>query len=184
MNLSSRRAEPADTAAAQATYRAIIDHLARTVDFPHWHTEDHPRPSEVAAWVDAGDLHLVFDAESSADGGAERSIAGVVVLDHHAAEDYQAADWAIRATPEEVLIVHVLGVAPDHLGRGVARFLVDIAIRVARERGCRTVRLDAYVENLPARRLYERCGFTDLGCHEVRYEGTDLNRFHLFEYVL
>ncbi|ETJ01056.1 MAG: hypothetical protein Q605_AUC01135G0002, partial [Actinomyces urogenitalis DORA_12] len=46
------------------------------------------------------------------------------------------------------------------------------------------VRLDTYVENLPARRLYERYGFTDLGCHTLTYEGTDLNQFHLFEYLL
>ena len=58
------------------------------------------------------------------------------------------------------------------------------SIRVAREQDCRTVRLDTYVENIPARRLYERCDFTDLGCHTVRYDGTDLNQFHLFEYVL
>ena len=38
MDLSFRRAEPHDTAAAQAAYRAIIDHLAETVDYPHWHT--------------------------------------------------------------------------------------------------------------------------------------------------
>ena len=50
--------------------------------------------------------------------------------------------------------------------------------------GVRVVRLDTYVENLPARRLYERCGFTDLGCHTVRYDGTELDQFHLFEYVL
>lgn len=36
----------------------------------------------------------------------------------------------------------------------------------------------------PARELYIRCGFTDLGEHSIHYEGTDLTRFHLFEYVL
>lgn len=36
----------------------------------------------------------------------------------------------------------------------------------------------------PARKLYPRYGFTDLGCHTVKYEGIDLSKFHLFEYVL
>lgn len=176
MDLSFRRAEPHDTSAAQAAYRRIIDHLAETVDFPHWHTENHPTPAEVAGWVEAGELHLAVDVDDA--------IAGVVVLNHDAVDAYREASWAIEAEPREVLIVHALGVVPDHLGRGVARFLVDSSIGVARERGCRAVRLDTYVENLPARRLYARYGFTDLGCHTVRYDGTELNEFHLFEYVL
>ena len=176
--LTFRRAEGHDTEAVQATYRAIIDHLAETVDFPHWHTEDHPTPGEVAAWVEAGDLYLAVD------GDGDGSIAGAVVLDHDAVDAYREARWAIEAEGAEVLVVHVLGVAPAHLGRGVARSLVEHTLRLAREQGCLTVRLDTYVENLPARRLYERCGFTDLGCHTVHYEGTDLSEFHLFEYVL
>ncbi|HJB09996.1 MAG TPA: GNAT family N-acetyltransferase [Candidatus Brachybacterium merdavium] len=176
MTLTFRRAETADTIAAQQTYRRIIHHLAETVDFPHWHTEDHPTPDEVAAWIAADSLYLALDAD--------QEVAGVVALDHQAVEGYRHADWAIDAAPEEVLVVHALGVAPDRLGRGVARFLVEAAIQLAREKGCRTVRLDAYVENVPARSLYTRCGFTDLGCHTVHYEGTDLSQFHLFEYVL
>lgn len=129
MTLSFRRAENGDTTAAQQAYRRIINHLAGTVDFPHWHTENHP-------------------------------------------------------TPEEVLVVHALGVVPDCLGQGIARFLMDATIKVAREKDCRAVRLDTYVENIPARNLYSRYGFTDLGCHTVNYEGTDLSQFHLFEYVL
>lgn len=148
MDLSFRRAEPHDTAAAQAAYRSIIDHLAETVDYPHWHTENHPTPAEVAGWVEAGELYLAVDADET--------IAGVVVLNHDAADEYRNAGWAIEAEQDEVLIVHALGVVPDHLGLGVGRFLVDASIRVARERNCRVVRLDTYVENLPARRLYER----------------------------
>src|SRR5690625_2379194 len=176
MTLTFRRAETADTIAAQQTYRRIIHHLAETVDFPHWHTEDHPTPDEVAAWIAADSLHLALDAD--------QEVAGVVALDHQAVEGYRHADWAIDAAPEEVLVVHALGVAPDRLGRGVARFLVEAALQLAREKGCRTVRLDAYVENVPARSLYTRCGFTDLGCHTVHYEGTDLSQFHLYGYVL
>lgn len=181
MQLVFRRAGRADTAAAQAVYRRIIDHLAVTADFPHWHTENHPTPEQVQRWVRAGDLYLALAPD--ADGAAGR-VAGAVVLDHEAPGAYGTASWAVAASPEEVLVVHVLGVAPDFLRQGVARFLVDASLDVARQKGCRTVRLDAYVENLAARELYTSHGFTDLGVHTVRYEGTDLSRFHLFEHVL
>lgn len=183
MDLTLRPARPQDTAAAQALYRRIIDHLAETVDFPHWHTENHPTPEEVAASITAGELHLaVSDSAPGAPAGEE--IVGAVVLNHDAAAGYANAAWAVDAAPEEVLVVHLLGVVPEVLGQGAARFLVEASLRIAQERGCRAVRLDTYVENIPARNLYTRSGFTDLGVHTVRYEGTDLSEFHLFEYVL
>ncbi|KUG57387.1 hypothetical protein AVL62_13215 [Serinicoccus chungangensis] len=175
--LRFRQAGPADTAAAQAAYRQVIDHLATTVDFPHWHTENRPTRTEVTGWVDAGELYLALDER-------ERSIAGVVALNHEAPDAYRQAAWDVEAPPEQVLVVHALAVCPDFLRQGVARFLVDATLEVAREKGCRAVRLDTYVENTAARGLYARCGFTDLGVHTLHYEGTDLSQFHLFERVL
>lgn len=179
-----RRATPDDVRAAQAAYRDIVAHLARTVDYPHWHSEGHPPPELIRDWVLAGHLYL---AEAPARGDAPTippQTAGVMVLDHDAAEGYGDADWGVEAAPDQVLVVHALGVTPGFQRRGVARFLVDAAIRIAQEKGCRAVRLDTYVENVPARRLYERCGFTDLGVHTIHYEGALVDQFHLFEYVL
>ncbi|WP_298890144.1 GNAT family N-acetyltransferase [uncultured Serinicoccus sp.] len=177
VRLEFRQAGPGDVDAAQAAYRQVIDHLAATVDFPHWHTENRPTRAEVAGWIAAGELYLALDQ-------GDGRIAGVVALNHEAPEAYLHATWAVEASPGEVLVVHALAVCPDFLGQGVARFLVDGALQVARDRGCRTVRLDTYVENAAARGLYPRCGFTDLGVHTLHYEGTDLDQFHLFERVL
>ncbi len=172
-----RVAGPADTAAALDAYRQIIDHLAATADFPHWHTENRPSEAEVRGWVDAGQLYLALDPSGE-------QVAGVVALNHDAPDAYRQAPWAVDAPPEQVLVVHALGVCPAFLRQGVARFLVDAALEVARGEGCRAVRLDTYVENAAARALYPRCGFTDLGVHTLHYEGTDLDQFHLFERVL
>lgn len=183
VDLRFRRAGPADTVAAQALYRAVLEHLGATGDLPRWHAEGRPSPGQVAGWVAAGDLYLAVD--HGEDGGPDAGrAAGAVVLDHEAPEAYRAVPWSFDADPREVLLLHALAVAPDRLRRGVARFLVDASLAVARRRGCRTVRLDAYVENTPARELYTRHGFTDLGAHTLRYEGTDLSRFRLFEKVL
>lgn len=177
MGLEFRRAEPSDTAAAQEVYRRIVDYLAATVNYPGWYHDGHPTPGDVESWVDRGDLYLAVDKTSAA-------IAGAVVLDHRAPGAFADAAWAVDAASEEVLVVHALGVHPDFLRQGVARFLVDSLLDVARAQGCRAVRLDTYVENSPARELYSRYGFTNLGLHTVHYDGTDLDQFHLFEYVL
>ncbi|QDO90431.1 GNAT family N-acetyltransferase [Ornithinimicrobium ciconiae] len=181
MTLRFRRAGREDVAAAQDAYRQIIEHLAATVDYPHWHSENRPTAAEVEQWAEAGELHLAVTP--GADPGTER-VAGVVVLNHDAPAAYQDASWTIEASAQQVLVIHVLGVSPLFLRQGVAGFLVSGALELAREQGCRAVRLDTYVDNLPARRLYAGHGFRDLGVHTLHYEGTDLSQFHLFERVL
>ena len=176
-----RRARPDEIGAVYQAYDHIREHLSKTVQFPHWHTENHPRPAMINKWVEAGELYIATPAETQETVGV---IAGVVVLDHNSADDYAAAQWSVEAARERALIVHVLGVVPDYLGTGVSRFLVESAIETARDRGCLTVRLDVLADNTPAHRLYVRCGFRDLGLHTIRYDGTDLDQFHLYEYVL
>lgn len=122
------------TAAAQTAYRRIIEHLAETVDFPHWHTENHPTPEEVEEWVTAGELYLAIAAPADHSATATR-IAGVVVLNHDAPDAYMEAAWAIEAARGEVLVVQALGVVPEFLHKGIARFLVDASLRVAKEHG-------------------------------------------------
>lgn len=182
--LSLRRAGSEDVTTAQAAYRHIIAHLSDTVDYPHWHSEGHPPPDLIRDWVLAGELYLVVAPSSAETPSDAQETAGVMVLNHDAAAGYRTAAWGVDAAPDHVLVVHALGVTPGFQRRGVARFLVEAAIRIARETGCLAVRLDTYVENVPARRLYERCGFTDLGVHTIHYDGAAVDQFHLFEFVL
>jgi ribosomal protein S18 acetylase RimI-like enzyme len=55
--------------------------------------------------------------------------------------------------------VHDLAVHPDYRGRGVGRRLLEEVERIARERGCCRITLEAYHINPRARELYRRLGF-------------------------
>lgn len=61
--------------------------------------------------------------------------------------------------------MHLVGmwVDPRHRRRGVAKALVEQAVRWAEERRAREVILWVVDRNLPARRLYERAGFRPTG---------------------
>jgi len=61
--------------------------------------------------------------------------------------------------PEGSWYVDALAVAPAARRRGVAAALLADAERAAREHGATGVALDTGLENEPAQRLYERCGF-------------------------
>ena len=56
--------------------------------------------------------------------------------------------------------VHDFYVVPALRGRGVAGALMAAVERKARETGCCKLTLEVLENNVPARRLYERCGFS------------------------
>lgn len=60
-----------------------------------------------------------------------------------------------------VLNVHDLAALPEYRGQGVGTALLAAADQRARERGCCKVTLEVITTNDGARRLYQRCGFTN-----------------------
>jgi len=59
--------------------------------------------------------------------------------------------------------LYSMWVAPAARGQGAGEALITSVIAWARAAACPTVRLDVGDANLPARRLYERMGFTPTG---------------------
>jgi ribosomal protein S18 acetylase RimI-like enzyme len=66
-----------------------------------------------------------------------------------------------------VSVVHRLMVHPAFQGRGIARELMEFAERVALNRGCGVIRLDAFAMNPQALRLYRALGYREAG--EVKF---------------
>ncbi|HLI10109.1 MAG TPA: ribosomal protein S18-alanine N-acetyltransferase [Alphaproteobacteria bacterium] len=62
-----------------------------------------------------------------------------------------------------------LAVLPERRRRGVARVLLDAAIRQAREAGAVAIFLEVQADNRAARRLYESAGFEAVGIRRAYY---------------
>ena len=67
--------------------------------------------------------------------------------------------------------LHLLNVAvhPEHRGVAVGRRLVEYVLEEGRHNGGRVVYLEVRAGNVPARRLYRRLGFRDLGVRRGYY---------------
>jgi len=63
------------------------------------------------------------------------------------------------ASNRHVRQIQGLQVSTDVRGRGVGQALVEAACVAARAQGARRITLRVLGHNIPARRLYERCGF-------------------------
>ncbi|MGW6281124.1 N-acetyltransferase family protein [Kribbella sp. NPDC055071] len=73
-----------------------------------------------------------------------------------------------------VLAINGLAVAEHARGKGIAGTLLEAAADEGRRRGARKISLHVHATNTPARRLYERHGYTLEGTHpdEFLIEGT------------
>ncbi|HVX74525.1 MAG TPA: ribosomal protein S18-alanine N-acetyltransferase [Bradyrhizobium sp.] len=76
----------------------------------------------------------------------------------------------IGADEAEILSV---AIEPDHRGRGLSRNLLLTHLGHLAGRGVRTVFLEVEENNQPARKLYERAGFTAIGRRERYYQQAD-----------
>lgn len=62
-----------------------------------------------------------------------------------------------------------LGLAPTWRGRGGGRFLLEDFLRICAGERVSVVTLDVRVSNIPARKLYEGCGFSVVGLRRNYY---------------
>lgn len=108
---------------------------------------------------------------------------GACVIDHEQHPAYVLQPWSIKATDDQVIVIHDLASRPSHRKKGIGKALIDHSIEVARECNAITIRLDTHAWNTPARTLYERCGFREI----TQWTGIIMDMqqtFSVFEYIL
>lgn len=112
------------------------------------------------------------------------TLAAGIGIDHTTAPGYEKVPWAKQIPAERVSVWHVLAVAPEFEGHGVAKRLVAMALDLARKEKQEAVRLDVFPINLPAARLYESCGFSFRGHHWLNYPDFEAIHSMIYEYLL
>ena len=121
---------------------------------------------EAAAWVDALGVVMWEDGELEAERIRAEVAGGMFFLaviggDVAGAIRFQLEDplfWPDRP-PGEAAFVHRLVARRAFKGRGVARALLEWAVRHARAQGRGRLRLDCDANRPKLRALYESCGF-------------------------
>lgn len=170
-----RKAEISEFEAVRAMYWQLIDEMRDAEYRPGWEKNVYPADGQLREAIERGELYVCE---------TDREIAGSMILNHTCSPEYAQVDWGVDAKPEEVTVIHALGVLPKYHGKGISHFMVDGAIRLARENARKAVRLDVLHGNLPAFRLYERHGFVFRKELTLYYEDTGWTSFSLYELVL
>lgn len=165
-----KKAQTNDVDAVVKLYDAVNDYY----DAPGWGKGIYPTTASVKDSIDKDCLHILACGDE---------ILGACILDHEQHPAYALQPWSINAQDEQVIVVHNLASHPNHHRKGIAQKLIEYSIDYARKCNSATIRLDTHITNIPARTLYEKCGF-----HEInQWTGIILGvqqTFSVFEYVL
>lgn len=154
-------------------YRDVIDRTEHMDLYARWVYGQHPTDEMIRGYIRAGAMYC---CEKD---GSILSAAAVT----QQGEAYHGAAWAIPLEDDEVSVVHLLCVAPEWQGRGVARETMGLVIERSRSMGKKAVRLDALACNTPAHRLYESLGFQKRDQRRWYADNVGWTDFFLYELI-
>jgi len=118
------------------------------------------RPSDAAAF---STLHRASFHRGWSDGEFEQLLLDRNILAHRASIGRNLAGFILsRMVADEAEILSVAVIAARR-SKGLARRLLDLHLRRLAGLGARTVFLEVDEANVPARRLYRRAGFREVG---------------------
>lgn len=131
---------------------------------------DHTYPSKeiITEDIHEGNLYEYRD---------ENIIKGFVVLNEYQDKEYDKLDW--KYNKGKHLIIHRLCVNPKYKGKGIATKLIEYADIYGRDNKYSSIRLDTFIDNKRACRLYEKEGYSVVGSLEFR-----MGVFNCFEKAL
>jgi ribosomal protein S18 acetylase RimI-like enzyme len=157
------KATPSDVDVAMAIVESCIDHM-QSQGIDQWDSL-YPDRAVLERDITNGNLYLAVDGDICR---------GIVTLNEEQSKEYEAVSW--RYYEGKILVVHRLAIDPSSQGQGVASRMMDFAEEYAYRQGYSTIRLDAFLQNPSAVRLYTRRHYRVAGTVEFR-KGT----FHCFE---
>ena len=172
-----RKAEKEDFYKIRSLYWNLIDQEQDDSSFPHWKKGIHPSDEMIQDSIDTGQLYVLSDDDDDDD-----EIAACVIANDERVDGYSDAPWQIDS--DEVIVLHVLAVHPDHRGKGLARRLVENVIELERKAGKKALRLDVIENNTAAEKLYQKLGFRYIQTRTLYYDVVGEMTFKLYELVL
>lgn len=127
-----------------------------------WDRAIYPTAETARAAISRGDMYV--DDEDGA-------IVASAIINRIQPDGYDRAAWTLDVPPEQVLVLHTLVVDPSYGHSGHGRSFVAFYEDMARDLGCRALRMDTNARNLRARALYARLGYSKAGIVPTTFNG-------------
>ncbi len=156
-------------------YNTIIDEMQGLDYAPKWKKDIYPYDELFINAINNQELYMIIN---------NNECIAAMILNQDSDDAYDNVLWNVKANKNEVKLIHLLGVLYKYKGQGIAKFMVNEAINIARRKNYKAIRLDVLEGNTPAMNLYTSIGFKYVSAIEMFYEDTGVANFLLYEYIL
>lgn len=153
-------------------YDEVVKYLCENINYPKWTYKEYPSEGFARSATAAGSQFLCVD---------NGIVVGAFVLNDDPQGEYENAVWSRELGRGEYMVCHALASSPALKGKGIGRQMVEFCIEYAKIHSYQAVRLDVVPENIPARKLYEKCGFQYVGDVDLERNIEEIPVFSMYE---
>jgi len=153
-------------------YDSVILWLDNHVNYPRWIYGVYPTVQSVQKTTVSGAQYICTD------GG---SILGAFALNADPQGKYQKGQWSQDLVDGSYLVIHALAIAPKMQRKGLGSDMICFCVNKAKSDGYKAIRVDIVPTNAPARRLFEKSGFTYVGDVDLELNIGNIPAFSLYE---
>lgn len=167
-----RLCTPKDIPTVGNFYDCVVKHLDDHVNYPKWTYKVYPSEGSVREMTEKGCQFVCLE---------NNEIVGAFVLNEDPQGAYGNAVWSNSLSLGDYMVCHALAIAPSLQGTGIGKKIVEFCIAYAKRHAYKALRLDVVPDNVPARKLYEKCGFTYVGDVDLKRDLADIPLFSMYE---
>ncbi len=161
-----------DVVRTGAFYDRVVLWLKEHVNYPRWIYGVYPSEGSVRAMTEAGAQYLCLS-------GGE--IVGAFAICTGPQGKYQKTRWSRDLDEGTYLVLTAVAVDPEFRRQGLGSEIIRFCTDRAKAEGFRAIRVDIVPTNIPARRLFERNGFTWAGDVDLELDIGDIPAFSMYE---
>ena len=156
-----RKATFNDLEAVVSLYDELHDAQAAGKICTNWKRGIYPSRDTALRALERDDLFVMEE---------DGRIIGSAIINQVQLSIYAGAPWKYDVPDDRVCVIHTMMISPAEFGKGHAKAFLAFYERYALEHGCIELRIDTSEINAPARAMYRKHGF-----HEIGMATADLN---------
>lgn len=175
MNITIELGQENDIDELEQLYNDLNDYLAEGVNYPGWRKGGYPVRKDAIDGIEDGTLYVAKH---------NGKIVGSIILNHAPEPAYNKAKWEFESDYSDVFVIHTFAIHPSFLKCGIGKALIDFSVECAIKSNVRSIRLDVSEGNIPAIKLYEKCGFKYIDTVDLGLGNYGLDWFKLYEKLI
>lgn len=151
-----------DIAGISGIYENIIRSESEGISYTGWLDGVYPTVKTAYSALERGDLFV---------GTVDGITVGTAVFNSIQVDCYSEGKWKHVCPDNEVMVMHTLAIDPAFRGKGYGNAFVEFYEKYALDNGCFELRIDTQLKNTPARAMYKKHGFTEIGTVPCIFNG-------------